>query len=101
MEPRSDSVRDTASTAALVHNVKQDNVEDKPIPIAMPEDHGPAPAPSTPTAPARQWYPVTKLLATTIERKQRFFKVVWEEPTKPASVLGKEDDVSDALKREF
>src|SRR6218665_1344752 len=83
----------------LMHAQVQDTVPDDPIPTTVPADQeqGPVPSPSTAPAATRDWYPVTKLLATKVVQKQRYFKVLWEDTNHPPT-WEKEEDVSDALK---
>src|SRR6218665_502210 len=102
-EPSTDSLRDTESPETTVPDAQvQDTVADEPIRTTVPDDQEQGPVPSTYTAPAatRDWYPVKKLLATKVVRKQRYFKVLWEDPNHPPT-WENEEDVSDALKRTF
>src|SRR6218665_3926634 len=84
MEPRPGSVRETDSTATLVHDAQQDTIANEPIPTQCL---------TTCTCsfyfyePHRHRHP--RLIAhyatsyVTVVRKQNYFTVLWEEPNPP------------------
>src|SRR6218665_2709550 len=102
MEPSTGSLRDTESPETMVPDAHKATVADETTPIPGPDHQEQGPVPSTSMAPAatRDWYPVKKLMATKVVRKQRYFKLLWEDPNHPPT-WESEVDVSDTLKRAF